>query len=122
MEKNYITQAEKYYTLVGQKNLEEIKKFLHPDVEFHGPLASLKGKDAVIKATSHFIDAISSLTIRAKFGAQDETVVIYDVDMPGVSKAFPGTSWMRFSDGLIIRIQLFYDASRIQAKKEEIFS
>ncbi len=122
MEKNYIAQAEEYYRLVGQKNIEGIKKLLHPDVEFYGPMATLKGKDAVLSATGHFMDAIGSLTIRAKFGSKDETAVIYDVDMTGVSKEFPGVSWMRFKDGLIVRIQLFYDASRILAKKEEIFS
>ena len=122
MEKNYIAQAEKYYTLLGQKKVEELKQFLHPDVEFHGPMASLKGQEAVIQATRHFADAIGSLTILAKFGSGDETALIYHVDMTGISKEFPGVSWMRFKDGLIVRIQLFYDASRILAKKDEIFS
>lgn len=114
--------AERYYTLVGQKNIEEIKKLLHDEVEFIGPLASLKGKDAVIGATSNFANAIKSLTIRAKFGEEDEAAIIYSVDMPGISSDFPGVSWVRFHDGLIVRIQLFYDGSKMVEKKEEIFS
>lgn len=121
MQKNYTAQAEKYYTLVGEKNIEEVKKFLHPDVEFFGPLANLKGKEAVAQATYHFMNSFESLTIRAKFGEGDQAIVVYDVDIPGIAKEFPGASMLNFRDGLIVRIQLFYDSARIMAKKDEIF-
>ena len=122
METNYMALGEKYYKLVGEKNAEGIKKYLHPDVEFYGPMATLKGKDAVIVATSNFMNAIESLTIRAKFGAEDQAMIVYDVDMPGIAKDFPGASLLSFRDGLIVRIELFYDSRRVVEKKEEIFS
>jgi len=122
METNHAARAEEYYKLVGEKNAERIKKFLHPDVEFYGPLATLKGKEAVFEATNNFMNAIKSLTIRAKFGAGDQAMVVYNVDLPRVSKAFPGASLLNFRDGLIVRIELFYDGGRVVEKKEEIFS
>ena len=122
METNYAARGEEYYTLVGQKNVEGIKKYLHPDVEFYGPLASLKGKEAVIEATSHFMNSFKSLTIRAKFGAGDQAMIVYDVDVPGIAKDFPGASLLSFRDGIIVRIQLFYDGSRFLEKRKEIFS
>ncbi len=121
MEANYIAQAEEYYTLVGEKNADGFKKYLHSDVEFYGPFAVLKGKEAVFEATSNFTKAFKSLTIRAKFGAKDQAMIVYDTDISGISKCFPGASLLTFHDGLIIKIELFYDGSRFMQKKEEIF-
>ncbi|WP_068468889.1 nuclear transport factor 2 family protein [Candidatus Protochlamydia phocaeensis] len=121
MEANHEAQAEDYYKLIGEKNAE-FQKYLHPDVEFYGPLATLKGKGSVIEATSRFMQTFKSLAIRAKFGAGDQAMIVYEVDVPGIAKDFPGASLLSFREGLIARIQLFYDGSRFVEKKEEIFS
>ncbi len=112
METNNVAQAEEYYKLVGEKNAEGIKKYLHPDVEFYSPLATLKGKEAVVQATSNYMNLIGSLTIRAKFGAGDQAMIVYDVDIPGIAKGFPAALLLSFHDGLIIRSELFFDGSR----------
>lgn len=104
-------RAEEYYTLVGEKNAEGMKKYLHTDVEFHGPQATLKGRDAVIEATSNFMKVFKSLTIRAKFGTGIQAMIVYDVDIPGIAKNFPGASLLSFLNGLIVRIELFHDNS-----------
>lgn len=122
MKKESMLHGEEYYTLVGQKNVEGVKNYLHPEVEFYGPLASLKGRDAVVKATSHFMSQFKSLTIRAKFGNTDQALLVYDLDIPGISSSFPGASMLTFQDDLIVRIDLFYDGSRFLQKREEIFS
>jgi len=109
-----MTRAHAYYTRVGQKDVEGIKQYLHPDVEFSSPLSSCQGKDAVVKATTGFMNTFKSLSIRAQFGAEDQAVIVYDVDIPGVSKDFPGVSLMTFRDGLIARIELFFDASNFR--------
>ena len=117
MENNNVARAEAYYTLVGQKDGEGIKKYLHPDVEFYGPLSNSKGKDAVVKATTGFMNTFKSLSIRAQFGAEDQAIIVYDVDIPGIAKDFPGASLLTFRDGLIVRIELFFDASNFREKK-----
>jgi len=122
MNKKPITLGVEYYTLVGQKDAKGIKAYLHPNVEFTGPLATLKGKDAVSTATSNFMQSFTSLTIRSKFGSDDQAMVVYESDIPGVANAFPGASLMTFQDGLITKIELFYDGSFFLEKKEEIFS
>jgi len=119
----YAVKAEKYYRLIGGKDVDGIKEFIHSNVEFYGPLAALKGKQAVIEATHNFMKAFNSLKIRAKFGEGNQAVVIYDVDIPGVAKNFPGVSLLTFQEDLIIKIELFYDGSPFSQKnKEEIFS
>jgi len=117
-----MARAEEYYTLVGGKNVEGIKKYLHPHVELYGPLANLKGKERVLEAISNFMKTFKSLTIKAKFDAGDQAMIVYDVDIPGIANDFPGVSLLNFNEGLIVRIQLFYDGRRIAEKREEIFS
>ncbi len=117
-----MAQAEEYYTLVGEKNVEGIKKHLHSDVELYGPMATLKGKEAVVQATSNYMKVFNSLIIRAKFGAGEQAMIVYDVDIPGIREDFPGAVLLTFLDGLIIKIELFYDSNAFQEKKEETFS
>jgi hypothetical protein len=121
MEKENVIRAEEYYTLVAEKNVEAIKKYLDPNVEFKGPLAALNGREAVLKATSNFMNTFKSLKIRAKFGSGDQAMVVYDLDIPGIAKDFPGASLLSFRGGMIVKIELFYDGSRFLEKSKEIF-
>ncbi|MCE2984083.1 MAG: nuclear transport factor 2 family protein [Parachlamydia sp.] len=122
MKEEPITMAVDYYQKIGAKNSEGVKKYLHPNVLFYGPLASLSGHQAVIQAIENFMHAIESLTICAKFGSENQAMVVYEVNFPGIAPDFPGAALLDFQEGLIARIQLFYDGSRMSAKKEEIFS
>lgn len=115
---DYKVKAEEYYKLIGEKNLEGIKKFLDPHVKFYSPLATLEGKDAVVEATSNFMKAFISLKIRAKFGSGDHAMIVYDVEIPGVANNFPGASLLTFHNNLIVRIELFHDASHFVKNKD----
>ena len=44
MKTNRMARAEEYYKLVGEKNAEGVKKYLHSDVEFYGPSGDSKGE------------------------------------------------------------------------------
>lgn len=118
MKKKPVELAEEYYTQVGEKNAEGINQYLHPDVEFYSPLTALKGKKAIIEATHGFMKVIETLTIRAKFGTENQAMIVYDSDIPGVAKSFPGASLLNFRDGLIVRIELFFDGSRFGEKRQ----
>lgn len=106
-----MARAERYYILVGEKNAEAINEFLHPEVEFFGPLAAHKGREAVVEATRGFMNAFKTLVIRKKFGAGDQAMIVYDSDIPGISSSFPGASLLTFREGLIVKIELFFDGS-----------
>ncbi len=111
MEKNLVARAEEYYKLFGEKNAEGIKTYLHPDVEIAGPKETLAGKDAVIEAAIGFMHAFESITIRAKFGTEDQALIVYDIHFPGTEKKLSAAALLSFCDGLIIRNELFYDSS-----------
>lgn len=122
MKTSHVEKAVNYYRLMGEKNLEALGEYLHPNVTFSGPLAFLEGKEAVLRATDHFTRAFDALRVRAQFENGDQAMVVYDVDIPEVREGFPGTSLLTFCDGLIVGIELFYDGSLFLDKKEEIFS
>lgn len=111
-----VKKAEEYYTLVGKRDIEGIKGYLHPDVEFKGPLAAYKGREAVLNATHTFMNTFKSLTIRAKIGSDNQAMIIYDVDVPGISPSFFGASHLSFQEGLIKKIELYFDGSLFKKK------
>ena len=70
-EKN-VASAVAYYKAMNDKNIAGMEKYLHPEVQFIGPLAELKGKQAVLEAAKRFVLLFKNLTIRAQLGAQQQ--------------------------------------------------
>lgn len=44
------------------------------------------GKEAVLNAAKCFMGIFNTLTIRAKFGSEDQAMILYDVKIPNFSK------------------------------------
>jgi len=122
MSKNHLSIAEAYYTSVGKKNIADIEKYLHPEIHFISPLDEITGQKAVLEATKNFAAIIKSLKIRAKFSSEDQTMMVYDAAFPEPIGNLRGASLMTFKDGLIVKIELFYDSHPIVQMKEQIFS
>lgn len=124
MTKNNALIGEAYYIAMGEKNVAGMEKHLHPDVKFFGPLATATGKQAVLDGNSRFMTFFNSLKVRAKFGSSDQAMIVYDLEFPAPIGTLSSSSLMSFEDGLIIRIELFYDARPFdprfhETKKEE---
>ena len=107
--KGTISTAVAYYTALGQKNLEEVEKYLHPDIQFTDPQEKVIGREAVLKAAQGFIGIFKTLTIHAKFGSEDQAMIVYDVEIPGLIKNLHAASLLSFKEGLISKIDLIYD-------------
>ena len=110
MTKNNVATAEAYYTAFGKKSIAEMEQYLHPDVHFVGPFAQLSGKKAVIEAAKTFAKMFNTLTIRVKFGSDDQAMIVYDFDWLDLGKTFSAAVLMTFHDGLIAKVELFYDS------------
>ena len=111
-----------YYTALGEKNLEEVKRYLHPNISFTDPQEKVIGKEAVFQAATGFSAIFKSLTIRAKFGSENQAVIIYDVEIPNFAKTLRAASLLSFEEGLISKIDLIYDTRCFLEKKEEASS
>lgn len=110
MTKNSVAIAEAYYTAMGKKDIEGLSKYLHPDIQFTAPLDKITGKEVVLEATKKFASMFKTLTIRAKFGSEDQAMIVYDLDFPGMFATFSSAALMTFQGDLITKIELFYDA------------
>ena len=73
-EKN-IKIAESYYNAMGRKDMAQAGSYLHKNVKFIGPLSELNGKDAVLTAATYFSALLKGVTIRAKFGSEDQAML-----------------------------------------------
>ena len=99
-----------YYTALGEKNMEAVKNYLHPDIQFTDPQEKVIGRDAVLQAAKGFTGIFKSLTIRAKFGSENQAMIVYEVEILGLSKKLQAASLLSFQEGLISKIELFYDS------------
>src|SRR5262245_4853869 len=108
--KEYMASAHAYYTAMGNRDIAGLERLLDPDVQFLGPMAEMVGKQRVLEAAKKiFLLPFNQLNIRAKFGEGDQVALVYDLHFPppiGISRA---TSLISFKNGLISRIELFYD-------------
>lgn len=121
MHNKNIAIARAYYTAMGAKDLAGLAPYLHADVTFTTPLATLTGKDAVLKAAGHFMAVFNKLTIRTVFGSETQAMLVYDFEFPAPIGNLPAAVLMDIQDGLITTFQLFYDARPFVEKREEIF-
>jgi hypothetical protein len=99
-----------YYKAMGQRDFEKLAKFLSSDVQFIAPLAKLKGKEAVLESIKRFTSVFKTLNVRAKFGSNNQAMVVYDLDCPEPIGFLSSSALMTFENGLITKIELFYDA------------
>lgn len=102
--------GEKYYKALNSKNLSEVVPLLHPEIQFISPMVELRGQPSALEAMKRFSGLARSITIRAKFGSENQAMLVYDVDFGdpiGISRS---ATLMSFRDGLISRIETFYDA------------
>lgn len=112
------TMGVTYYKALGEKNIQAVKDCLHPDVQFSDPQEKVLGREAVLKAAEGFTRIFETLTIRAKFGSEDQAMIVYEVKIPGLSKNLTAASLLSFREGLISKIELIYD-TRCFTEKEE---
>lgn len=99
-----------YYTALGEKNIDQVNRYLHPDIQFTDPEETVIGKEAVLKAAKGFTNIFKTLTIRIAFDLEDHAMIVYEVEIPGFSKKLQAASLLSFQEGLISRIELFYDS------------
>jgi hypothetical protein len=99
-----------YYKALGAKNIDEVKKYLHPDIQFADSQEKIIGKEAVLKAAEGFAGIFKTLIIRAGFGSDDQAMIVYEVEIPGLPKKLQAVSLLSFREGLISNIELIYDS------------
>jgi len=113
--------AENYYNAMLAKDFDKMANYLHNNVQFIGPLAEMQGKEQIVTAAKNFGGILQDIQIRSRSAAGDQIMLAYDMVVPAPIGKFRAAVLMEFTDRLISKIELFYDASPFQEKKSEIF-
>jgi len=113
--------TESYYNAMLAKDFDKMAGYLHNNVHFIGPIAEMHGKESVVAAAKNFGGILQDIQIRSRFVAGDQIMFAYDMVVPAPIGKFRAAVLMEFTDRLISKIELFYDASPLQEKKSEIF-
>jgi SnoaL-like protein len=110
MSEDNIASAEAYYRAFNDKDLAGIARRLHPDVQFVAPFGESSGRATVLEAAKRLLGILKSIEIRARFGSGDQVMLAYDLVYGEPAQVCHAAVLMNFQDGLIARIELFYDA------------
>lgn len=122
MSENKIAIATAYYQAMSSKNLPLLETYLHPEVRLISPMAEVMGKEAVLNSVKHFCAFFNTLTIRERFAAGDQAMIVYDLDFPLPIGKVHAAVLISFEGNLISRFELFYDARPFEKKRDEIFN
>jgi hypothetical protein len=119
---NSLKSAENYYNAMLARDFDKMASYFHNDVHFIGPLAEMHGKEAVVSAAKNFGGILQDIQIRSRFSSGNQIMFAYNMIVPAPIGKFRAAVLMEFTDQLISKIELFYDASPFEEKKSEIFS
>jgi SnoaL-like domain len=104
-----------YLDAWARKDLDGIAARVHPDVRFKAPMQVLNGRDAYLAATARVFPLLERFETRAQFVAGDRAMFAYDFVCREPIGVCPTAELVRFQDGLIRDIELFFDARPFEA-------
>lgn len=116
MPRKNLTIAKAYYLAVNNKNLSDVEKYLHPNIQLISPFTNIMGKESVLNAVKGFMTVFKTLTIRTECGSEDQVMLVYNLDCPAPIGFLAAAVLMNFKDDLIVRIELFFDARPFERK------
>lgn len=97
-----------YLDAVAKKDLGRLESLVTPDVQFTGPVSSLRG----IRDLRAAFERISSVHVRSDvkrvFRDGNEVCVIYDF-VTDTAGTLPTIEWISVHEGRIANIKLYYD-------------
>jgi len=108
-----------YLAAWARKDLDGIAERLHQDVHFKGPMQELHGRDAVLAASKRVFPLLERFEVRAQFLGDERAMFAYDFVCREPIGVCPTAELVRFENGLIRDIALFFDARPFEALQRE---
>ncbi len=110
MKNDSLAVGKAYLKAWNNKDVEGIAECLHPDVHFIGPMAQTTGKESVLQAARRMFGLLKTVEVRSEFASGGQAIFAYDFVCAGPIGVCRTAELMTFKDGLIARIELFFDA------------
>ena len=107
-----------YYIAMLEKRFDDMASYVHPKVNFSGPLSIMEEKQSVIEAGKEFSRLLHAIMIREALEADNKVVLVLDMLCSDPIGKFRSVSILSFAEGLIVGIELFYDRGNVDASKK----
>lgn len=114
---NLLNIAENYYDSMLRKDFETMGAYLHQDIIFISPLTEIRGKEPVVLAAKNLAQLLQHIEIRSRFATNNQIMFAYDFMFPSPIGKLRAAVLMDFTNQMISRIELFYDATPFKEKK-----
>jgi ketosteroid isomerase-like protein len=118
MTKSIDSSCADYLDAWSRKDLDGIAAHLHPEVHFKGPMQEVDGRSAVLDGSKRILSLLERLEVRARFVSGDRAMFAYDFVCRAPIGVCRTAELVRFQDGLIRDIELFYDARPFAAMQQ----
>lgn len=122
MASNSLNTVLNYYSAGSKHQFTEMAQYLHPNVQFMSPAGQLDGKPAFLQAATGFFNMVQSLDIRASFGDANQVMLAYTAHFPAPIGPFPAAALITLEDGLIRKMEFFYDPRPLLSDRDQIFA
>jgi hypothetical protein len=110
MKNDPLVFGEAYLQAWDKKDLEAIAKYLHPEIHFVGPMTEVTGKEKFLQSAKRMFPILKALKVRSKFASGDQAMFAYAFVCENPIGVCRTAELMTFQDGLISKIELFFDA------------
>jgi hypothetical protein len=111
-----LATADAYYRALNAKDLSAATAHFHPEIQFISPMAELAGKVSATEAVRRLLSLLKSVQVRTKFASADQVMSVYDMEFPAPLGICRTAALKTFKDGLIARMELFFDARPFEKK------
>jgi len=101
--------ALEYLAAVGNKDYAKLEQLLAPDLRFQGPVMSRSSAADFMSALKRLSAIHVRNDVKRVFADGSEVCVIYDFVTDTAAGALSTIEWLRFEDGRIRSINLYYD-------------
>ena len=113
-----VTIAEAYFEALKSKDLESMSQYLHDDVIFQGPMMQIDNKKDCLEGAKQWFEMVQNIVVQSQFSNENQVMFVYDVYYPEPIGVSPTADMVTVKNGLIVKVQLFYDASPMVAMQQ----
>ena len=106
------TAAATYFDAWKARDFTRLRSVLADDVDFAGPLASVKGGDDCLRGLQGMAQIMTGLDVRRVFQDGADVLTWFDLST-SVAETVPVANWMHVEDGKVTQIKVAFDARGI---------
>ena len=110
MESNLLNISEAYLQAWNDKDVDQIARYVHPDVRFVGPMSQTTGKDAFLQGAKRMFGLLQEIKVQSKFASDSQAIFTYDFVCAQPIGVCRTAELITFTDGLISGVEIFFDA------------